>query len=170
MNFQAPLHEALRLLTEHAAKLQNNELYNADVDFCQDLHKALNHRVTLLLEKISDETTSECKRVGAWGVLGQGTGGQLLVGSSRTPATREDLFDKSGNVHSSAIIIDEKTGLLVPRSGSQMMLADGTVTNIPPDYAVHPQTARVLPVAGNVAFDPITSRLVFVLDSATGKN
>ena len=49
-----------------------------------------------------------------------------------------------------------------------MLLADGTVAAVPPEHFVHPQTGRVLPILGNVAFDPITSRLVFVIDSATG--
>lgn len=64
--------------------------------------------------------------------------------------------------------VDKNTGLIKPKSGSKMILADGSIVDIPLDYFVHPQTGHVLPIQGNVAFDPITSRLVFVVDSATG--
>ena len=67
------------------------------------------------------------------------------------------------------ISMDPKTGLILPKSGTQMLLADGSVVAIPPDYFVHPQTGHVLPMHGNIAYDPITTRLVFVVDSATGR-
>lgn len=50
-----------------------------------------------------------------------------------------------------------------------MILANGTLADVPADHFVHPQTGHVLPIQGNVAFDPVTSRLVFVSDSATGE-
>lgn len=168
VNYQSCMREAVRLLTEHTTKLQRGDLTNSDGDFHRSWHNAVDHRVALLIENMSAEITDECRRVGAWGILGQGTGGQLLVSGSRSPVTRDQLFDASGAVRSSAVSVDDKTGLLRPKAGSQMLLADGTVTAIPPEHFVHPQTGHVLPILGNVAFDPITSRLVFVIDSATG--
>ena len=88
---------------------------------------------------------------------------------SRTPVSREDLLDASGAVRASGVTVDEKTGLLCPAPGSKMLCADGSVASVPPQHFVHPQTGHVLPILGNVAYDPIASRLVFVVDSATGK-
>ena len=157
------------MLTEHTTKLQDGSITNSDGDFHRSWHNAVDHRVSLLIEKMSADLTDECRRIGAWGILGQGTGGQLLVSGSRTPVTRNDLFDDAGGVRSSAVVVDDKTGLIRPKSGAQMLLADGTVVAVPPNHFVHPQTCHVLPILGNVAFDPITSRLVFVIDSATGQ-
>lgn len=162
------MREAIRLLTDHTTKLQAGIVYNSDGEFHGDLHNAIDQRTALLLEKMSSEITSECHRIGAWGILGQGTGGQLLASGSMTPLTRNELFDKSGTVRASNVSHDEKTGLLRPKAGSKMLLADGAVAVVPEDHFIHPQTGRVLPIHGNVSFDPITSRLVFVVDSATG--
>ena len=61
------------------------------------------------------------------------------------------------------------TGLVVPNSDAKMVIANGQIIDCPPDYVVHPQTGCVLPIQGNVAYDPITSRLVVTVDSAFGK-
>lgn len=39
---------------------------------------------------------------------------------------------------------------------------------VPPDFFLHPQTGRVMPIAGNVAYDPASSTLVLTTDSCTG--
>ena len=70
---------------------------------------------------------------------------------------------------SSLIETDKNTGLMKARHGTHMMTADGSIRSVPADCFVHPQTGHCLPIAGNVAFDPVTSRLVFVTDSATSK-
>lgn len=64
--------------------------------------------------------------------------------------------------------MEEKTGLIKPKAGAQMIQEDGVVVPVPKDSFIHPQTGHVLPIQGNIAFDPVTSRLVFVVDSATG--
>ena len=69
----------------------------------------------------------------------------------------------------SLVETDKATGLMKARHGSHMITADGNIRAVPADCFVHPQTGHCLPIAGNVAFDPVTSRLVFVTDSATSK-
>ena len=64
--------------------------------------------------------------------------------------------------------VDNVTGLIVPNSGAQMQIASGHVVDVPEDFFVHPQTGRVLPIHGNVAYDTVTSKLIFTVDSATG--
>lgn len=49
-----------------------------------------------------------------------------------------------------------------------MLLSSGHTMAVPPDYFLHPHTGRVLPIAGNVAYDPASSALVFTTDSCTG--
>ena len=70
---------------------------------------------------------------------------------------------------SGLIDTDKSTGLMKARQGSHMLLSDGSMRPVSNDCFIHPQTGHILPIAGNVAFDPITSRLVFVTDSATSK-
>ena len=68
------------------------------------------------------------------------------------------------------VSVDKNTGLICPKSSAKILLADGSLSDVPPNSFVHPQTGHVLPIQGNVAYDPVTSRLVFVVDSATGKS
>ena len=64
--------------------------------------------------------------------------------------------------------MDNVTGLIVPNEGTQMQISSGHLVDIPANFFVHPQTGRVLPVHGNVAYDIVTSKLIFTVDSATG--
>ena len=78
-----------------------------------------------------------------------------------------NLFSIAGK-SSPLVHTDKSTGLLKAKPGSHMLHADGTQGVVPAHNFIHPQTGKVLPIQGNVAFDPLTSRLVFVVDSATG--
>lgn len=49
-----------------------------------------------------------------------------------------------------------------------MLLGSSHTMAVPPDFFLHPQTGRVLPIAGNVAYDPVSSTLVIAADSCTG--
>lgn len=60
---------------------------------------------------------------------------------------------------------DTTTGLIVPNSEAKMLLCGGEVIDVPPDHFVHPGTGRVLPIHGNVGYDPTTSRLIVTVDS-----
>ena len=64
---------------------------------------------------------------------------------------------------------DKVTGLIVPNKNTQMMIATGEVVEIPSGFFLHPQTGHVLPISGNIAFDTLSSKLVFTVDSATGE-
>lgn len=67
-----------------------------------------------------------------------------------------------------AVHCDPVTGLIKPNSQSHMLLSSGHTMAVPPDYFIHPQTGRVLPIVGNVAYDPVSSTLVFTTDLCTG--
>ncbi|GFO26753.1 cytadherence high molecular weight protein 2 [Plakobranchus ocellatus] len=172
VSFQTSLREASRLLTQHLTHLQQSgdSTHSDDSEGRRRMHEAVDQRVALLLEKMADDSKAECKRTGAWGVLGEGIGGQLVEPGSNRPLTRSDLFTDTMNVKATNLIYtDEVTGLVKPKLGVQMVTADGMMMSVPRDCFLHPQTGRVLPIQGNVAFDPVTSRLVFVVDSATGE-
>lgn len=49
-----------------------------------------------------------------------------------------------------------------------MLLSSGHVVAVPPDFFLHPQTGRVAPIAGSVAYDPDSAALVFTTDSSAG--
>lgn len=49
-----------------------------------------------------------------------------------------------------------------------MLLSNGHIMVVPDDYFLHPHTGRLLPTAGNVAYDPVSSSLVFTTDLCAG--
>lgn len=63
---------------------------------------------------------------------------------------------------------DSVTGLIKANAHSLMLLNSGHTSAVPPDFFLHPHTGRVMPIAGNVAYDPASSALVFTTDSCTG--
>ena len=88
------MREAYRTLAEHAEKLRQGEL-TKDGEFDHEAHRSVSSRVSVLLQKMSSEITEECQRIGAYGVLGQGTGGQLIKPGRNGPMKREDLIGKT---------------------------------------------------------------------------
>lgn len=67
-----------------------------------------------------------------------------------------------------AVHYDSVTGLVRTNAHSHILLTSGHTMAVPPDFFLHPQTGRVMPIAGNVAYDPASSTLVFITDSCTG--
>ena len=191
--YETALREAKRALDEHAEKLQRNAVG-------ADRHSTVAARVGILVGRVSSELTKECERQGAWGVVGKGTGGKLMQNGqalSRSQIIGESMCmyvlhvqavgvssmffwcyilcnaiftGTDGSVKVSAVTQDKVTGLLIPNKGSKMQLANGDVKEIPSGFFLHPQTGRVLPINGNVAYDNVASKLVFIVDSATGES
>lgn len=76
-----------------------------------------------------------------------------------------------GSVRACATVhVDPCTGLIHPISNAHMLLASGHSMPVPSDFFLHPYTGRVLPVAGNVGFDPSSSTLVYTTDAFVGKS
>uniref|UniRef100_W5MFS5 Si:dkey-103g5.4 n=1 Tax=Lepisosteus oculatus TaxID=7918 RepID=W5MFS5_LEPOC len=152
--FRGQLGEALRLL-DQPGHIQDQQLQQYGLNSL-----LMAQRVTSLVVQMAEGVVQECQRRGTWAVLGKGTGA-LLWAAGRAP---------DGTVRASdAVRLDPCTGLIVPSPGAQMLLANGHRMPVPPDFFVHPQTGRVLPVAGNVGYCPVRSRLVFVVDSCSGE-
>ena len=78
-------------MDEHCAKLQRGQVVQ-DADFDDVLHRSVMARVGVLLQRMSAELTQECERLGTWGVLGMGTGGQLIRPETNDILTRDELI------------------------------------------------------------------------------
>ncbi|XP_033488068.2 uncharacterized protein LOC117260235 [Epinephelus lanceolatus] len=149
----AQLRECTRLLS----KINSNHQQN------------LIQRLTSLVDEMGELVSAECQRQGAWGFLGEGIGAKLLCPDTGTVLTKDHIFGPDGSLRvSRALHCDSVTGLIRPNAHSHMLLSSGHTMAVPPDFFVHPQTSRVMPIAGNVAYDPASSTLVFTTDSCTG--
>ena len=78
---------------EHAGKMQKGQL-TQDGQFDRDMHNDIDRRVAILINQMSNDVTDECRRVGAWGILGEGTGGQIVQPGTRTALARTDLISE----------------------------------------------------------------------------
>uniref|UniRef100_A0A087XIS7 Uncharacterized protein n=1 Tax=Poecilia formosa TaxID=48698 RepID=A0A087XIS7_POEFO len=137
-----------------------SKISNGNQASCELHQQILTQRLTCLVDEMGELVAAECHRQGAWGLLGEGTGAKLLCPDTGSP-------DGSLRVPA-AVHCDPVTGLMKPNPQSHMLLSSGHTMAVPPDYFIHPQTGRVLPIVGNVAYDPVSSTLVFTTDLCTG--
>lgn len=125
--------------------------------------------MSVLLDGLGKETNAECVRVGAWAVLGKATGASLVDNGTSDPVSLQDLVGVDMAILKPDLAtVDPVTGLIRPQAGTAMRLADGTITPVPDEWFLHPQTGKLLPIEGHVSYDPISSRLIFTADSASG--
>ncbi|XP_030237257.1 uncharacterized protein LOC115561364 isoform X2 [Gadus morhua] len=150
-------------------------------------------RVLSLVEEMEELLSAESKRLGAWGMLGDGTGARLLCPDTGTVLTKEHIIETGGqhkmaakqnstlannqetlycssagrageSLREGAVHTDAVTGLMRPAPNCHMLLGGGHIMPVPPDYFLHPHTGRVMPIHGNVAYDPACSALVCTTD------
>ncbi|XP_046926778.1 uncharacterized protein LOC124505071 [Lynx rufus] len=110
-----------------------------------------------VLSRLSQAVLQEGHRLKAWGVLGTGTGAELLRPASAGPQGGAD-----------DIRVNPVTKLMVPGPNCAMLPASGHAGSIPPGYFVHPDTGRVLPEAGNLGYDLQGATLVPTTDFGSG--
>ncbi|XP_047679325.1 uncharacterized protein LOC125146655 isoform X3 [Prionailurus viverrinus] len=110
-----------------------------------------------VLSHLSQAVLQEGHRLKAWGVLGTGTGAELLRPASAGPQGGAD-----------DIRVNPVTKLMVPSPNCAMLPASGHAGSIPPGYFVHPDTGRVLPEAGNLGYDLQGATLVPTTDFGSG--
>lgn len=68
------------------------------------------------------------------------------------------------------IIVNPVTKLMVPGPNCMMMLpTSGHIGLVPRGYFIHPDTGRVLPEAGHLGYDLLSSTLIPITDSNAGK-
>ncbi|XP_008294523.1 uncharacterized protein LOC103368058 [Stegastes partitus] len=160
--FTSQLRECTRLLS----KLHNSNHISSELQ-----HQTLIQRLTCLVDEMGELVSAECQRQGAWGLLGEGVGAKLLCPDTGAVLTKDDILGPDGSLRvSRAVHCDSVTGLIRPNTHTHMLLSSGHTMAVPPDFFLHPQTGRVMPIAGNVAYDPVSSTLVFTTDLCTGDN
>ncbi|XP_030633960.1 uncharacterized protein si:dkey-103g5.4 [Chanos chanos] len=160
--FETCLRECIR----HLGRISDSQESQWD----KHLLEHVAERVAALADQMADLVTVECQRQGAWAVLKEGTGARLLCPASGSVLSRDDMIASDGSVQAcEAVHVDPCTGLIQPNPNTHMLLASGHSMPVPPDFFLHPQTGRLLPVAGNVGFDPSSSTLVFTSDSGLGE-
>ncbi|XP_072557731.1 uncharacterized protein [Paramormyrops kingsleyae] len=156
-DFGARLREALRLLEQpplHAEQPWDQQLQHA-----QD-------RLSTLASQMVDLASRECQRQGAWAILGEGTGAQLLCPTRGMVLTKEEIIAADGVIVAiEAVSVDPCTGLLVPKPNARMRVPSGHTMPVPSDFVLHPETGRLLPMAGNVAYNPASSTLMITADT-----
>ncbi|XP_058270321.1 uncharacterized protein si:dkey-103g5.4 isoform X4 [Hemibagrus wyckioides] len=160
--FSPLLRECLRLLmlvSDSQASLWNKPIQQCVMD-----------RVTVLAEEMAELVSVEAERQGCWVVLKQGTGARLLCPTSGSVLTRDDIISPDGSVRAcDTVHVDPCTGLIHPILNAHMLLASGHSMPVPSDFFLHPHTGRLLPMAGNVGFDPSSSALVYTADACMGE-
>ena len=124
-------------------------------------------RVDAIIQRLSVEIQSECQRRGTWALLGDVTGARLCTIEGEILGL-DYLFNGDGTIRAPDIVSqDTHTGLLIPNPQTANMLLADNVTNVPvpPNFFVHQNNGRVMPIEGNVAYDPLASRLTITADS-----
>ncbi|KAG9348574.1 hypothetical protein JZ751_002310, partial [Albula glossodonta] len=160
-DFGARLKEALRLLDQ--VSKGTGQLWDKH-------HEHALQRVSILAAQMIELVSGECQRQGAWGVLGQGTGARLLCPERGVVLNPAEIVGPDGTIRAfDAVHVDSCTGLVLPNPGAQMRLASGHSMPVPLDFFLHSVTGRLLPMAGNVGYDPMSSTLVFTADSGGGE-
>ncbi|GAA6228396.1 uncharacterized protein LOC111665042 [Lates japonicus] len=160
--FTTHLRECTRLLSK---------VYNNNQQSCELRQQNLIQRLTFLVDEMGELVSGECQRQGAWELLGEGTGAKLLCPDTGTVLTKDHIFSPDGSLRvCRALHFDSVTGLIRPNAHTYMLLGSCHTTAVPPDFFLHPQTGRVMPIAGNVAYDLASSTLVFMTHSCTGDN
>ncbi|XP_077397029.1 uncharacterized protein LOC144033090 isoform X4 [Festucalex cinctus] len=178
------LHSQLQIFRrEQQAQQKVHSVFTAQVRECTRIlgkirqtsygqrHQNLSQRLRSLVGEMGVLVSAECQRQGTWGLLDEGIGAKLLCPDTGTVLSKDSIFGSDGSLRDSCPAhFDAVTGLIRPNAHSHMLLSSGHTMAVPPDSFLHPQTGHVLPIAGNVAYDPESSTLVFTTDLCAGDN
>lgn len=165
VSFDSLTREAIRHVDQHVERLQRGKVIKTNGEFDMNQHQNVLGRVQLLISKADEEITNEGERVGACGLLGKGTGASL-AGPNSEILKRNDLLTNEGSIKAKDMLYEDPiTGLIKVKKGVKMFTIDNDIVNVPSNYVLHTQTAKVLPIEVAVAFDPVAYKLVFTVDS-----
>lgn len=157
---KAPVHYLL-------IRLNKPVLYTRYLCFVLLVSLRVGSRVDAIIQRLSVEIQSECQRRGAWALIGDVTGARLCTIEGELLGL-DYLFDSDGAIRATDVVSqDVHTGLLIPNPQTANMLLADNVTNVPvpANFFIHQSNGRVMPIEGNVAYDPLASRLTITADS-----
>lgn len=105
----------------------------------------------------------------------QAIGGMKLEIPRRSVLTSSMFFLLSSGPDESVrapdvVYRDATTGLILPHLDGAMQLANQSQMPVATDHFLHPATGKVLPIAGNVGYDPIHSKLIPLVDDVSGES
>jgi len=89
--------------------------------------------------------------------------------------TKDKLVDDNGKllstVDATIATQDQVTGLITAGIGTRMKLHDDALYVITPNmYCINPYTGKLVPIQGNVMFNPVLDELVYTIDNLTSSN
>ncbi|ETE68440.1 Sushi, von Willebrand factor type A, EGF and pentraxin domain-containing protein 1, partial [Ophiophagus hannah] len=135
----------------------------------QPEHRRLLSLTDAAIEKLISMLVKENHRLTQWGLLGEGTGAGLLNKEKTRVLPKDKLVEPGGSLKTEEVLQqDLATGLIMPNKDVNMLLANRSMKSASPDHFLHPGTGKLLPIAGNVGFDPIKSKLIPVVDLVSG--
>ncbi|KAJ7418431.1 hypothetical protein BTVI_29285 [Pitangus sulphuratus] len=162
--FHSALREGVRLaemLTKDVAHQGGNQAPQGCTRLLAQLEAAISRMSSVILQ--------ESHHLKAWGVLGEGSGAPLLNQDQSRTLTKQELVGSNGTAGAPDVVyVDPITGLLTPFPHCSLLLSSHCPGPVPSHHFLHPQTGKVLPLAGNVGYDPTGSRLVCAADSGSG--
>ncbi|XP_051935125.1 uncharacterized protein LOC127609336 isoform X2 [Hippocampus zosterae] len=178
------LHAQLQVLRrEQEAQQKVHNVFTAQLRECTKIlgkidqtsfglyHQNLIQRLRSLVGEMGGLVSAECQRQRSWGLLGEGTGAKLLCPDTGTVLSKDSIFGSDGSLRDCCPAhYDAVTGLIRPNAHSHMLLSSGHTMAVPPNFFLHPQTGHVLPIPGNVAYDPESSTLLITTDLCAGDN
>ncbi|XP_070621681.1 uncharacterized protein [Erythrolamprus reginae] len=133
-------------------------------------HRRLSGLIEAAIGKLTSMVVKESHRLTQWGLLGEGTGAGLLNKEKTTVLQKDELVEPGGSLKTESVLHrDLATGLLIPNKDATMLLANRSVKSASPDVFLHSGTGKVLPISGNVGFDPVKSKLIPMVDLASGE-
>ncbi|KAL8173604.1 UNVERIFIED_CONTAM: hypothetical protein K2H54_009606, partial [Gekko kuhli] len=166
--FHSSLREAARLmetLTDVLASEDGQSSGSEEPD-----HQRLLALIDAASDWMSGAVVKECQRLMVWGILGEGLGAQLVNKEKTRLLPKEELMGPGGSVKAHDVVYqDAASGLIMPTPDAVMLLASQSLMPVSSDHFLHPDTGRVLPIAGNVGYSPVNSKLISVVDYASGE-
>ncbi len=74
----------------------------------------------------------------------------------------QEIHEALANKNTSVAYIDLSTGLVSPGPSTRISLASGQTMEVPPHHYIDLNAGNVLPIHGNVYFDPLTQKIIAI--------
>ena len=118
-----------------------------------------------LLDGFTTSIEAQCKLCGTMSVCNKYIGAPLVSTETgeNVGVTEIERAVMEGN--EAIAVKDVATGLLIPGPSIRMKTADGTTERVPPNHVINPKTGHVVPMEGNICFDPVSLKMIFTCDA-----
>ncbi len=119
------------------------------------------------MDQLLSSLSEECLQRGASSVVGQFSGAPLVSLETGEVISAQHVENAVASENESIVIKDVATGLLIPGPSARMKHPDSSACRVPANHVINPTTGHVLPIEGNVCFDPISQKMVSTIDVST---